>query len=249
MNLARKTCLVTGGTKGIGASVATTFAKAGADVSINGRSEDQEGRELLARLRGLGIRAHLAVADVSKPQEAVACVEETCQVLGAPDVLVHCAGEAAPGDIAALTPERWNAAFDIHIHAIFHLCRALLPHMEQKTEGAIILVSSAAGLRGCLNSLAYGVVKGALPQFTRGLARDLAVRNIRVNCVAPGVIRTRFQDYLTPDQVATNLDNRIPLRREGTPRDVAKVIEMLVTNDFITGETVSIDGGMTMRIA
>jgi len=249
MDLAGKTCLVTGGTKGIGASVAIAFAKAGADVSINGRSEDQKSCELLAQLRRLGVRAHLAVADVSKPQEAAACVEETCRVLGVPDVLVHCAGEAVPGGIAALTPERWYAAFDIHIHAIFHLCQALLPRMEEKTEGAIVLVSSAAGLRGCLNSLAYGVVKGALPQFARGLARDLAIRNIRVNCVAPGVIRTRFQDYLTPEQVANNLDNRIPLRREGTPRDVAEVIEMLATNDFITGETVSIDGGMTMRIA
>ncbi len=120
--------------------------------------------------------------------------------------------------------------------------------MKQRGGGAIILISSAAGSRGCLGALAYGTVKGALPQFARALARELADDQIRVNVVAPGVIRTPFQDYLTPEQVKNNIANRIPLHREGTPEDVAEVIAMLAGNDFITGETVSIDGGMTMRI-
>jgi NAD(P)-dependent dehydrogenase (short-subunit alcohol dehydrogenase family) len=93
------------------------------------------------------------------------------------------------------------------------------------------------------------VVKGALPQFTRVLARELADHNIRVNCVSPGVIRTRFQDYLTEAQVKNNIENRIPLHREGTTDQVAQVIELVATNDFMTGEDVVIDGGLTMRIA
>src|SRR5208283_1106507 len=105
-------------------------------------------------------------------------------------------------------------------------------------EGAIILISSAAGLRGCLGALAYGVVKGAVPQFARGLARELADDNIRVNCVSPGLIRTPFQDSLTPEQVQNNVQNRIPLHREGKPEDVAAVIVELVENEFITGENV-----------
>jgi 3-oxoacyl-[acyl-carrier protein] reductase len=120
--------------------------------------------------------------------------------------------------------------------------------MKRKREGSIVLISSAAGRRGCLGAIAYGVVKGALPQLARSLARELAEDNIRVNTVSPGIIRTSFQDYLSPEQVKNNIENRIPLHREGRPEDVAEVIAMLVTNDFITGETIAIDGGMTMRI-
>ena len=109
-------------------------------------------------------------------------------------------------------------------------------------------ISSAAGLRGVKNSLAYAVVKGAIPQFVRALAFELSDANIRVNCISPGVIRTRFQDYLTNEQIKNNIENRIPLHREGTPEDVADAICMLVKNNFITGENIVIDGGMTMRI-
>jgi NAD(P)-dependent dehydrogenase (short-subunit alcohol dehydrogenase family) len=110
-------------------------------------------------------------------------------------------------------------------------------------------MSPAAGSRGCAGAIAYGIAKGAIPQFARSRARKLSEYNIRVNAVSPGVIRTRFQDYLTPEQMLDNTENRIPLRREGTPEDVAAAIVMLVENAFITGETVSINGGMTMRIA
>jgi len=120
--------------------------------------------------------------------------------------------------------------------------------MIQQGEGAIILIGSAAGRRGCLGAIAYGVAKGALPQFARALARELADYNIRVNCVSPGVIRTPFQDFLTPEHVENNIRNRIPLHREGKPEDVARVIVELAANDFITGEDLAIDGGMTMRI-
>jgi 3-oxoacyl-[acyl-carrier protein] reductase len=98
------------------------------------------------------------------------------------------------------------------------------------------------------NALAYAVVKGALPQFARAMAFELGDDNIKVNCVSPGVIRTRFQDYLTQEQVKNNIENRIPLHHEGKPEDVADAICMLIKNDFITGENLVIDGGMTMRI-
>ena len=121
--------------------------------------------------------------------------------------------------------------------------------MIEKHEGAIILMSSAAGMRGCAGAIAYGVVKGAIPPLTRSLARELAEHNIRVNGVSPGIIRTRFQDTLTPEQVKNNIDNRVPFHREGKPEDVAQVIVTLAQNEFMTGEDVAIDGGITMRIA
>jgi NAD(P)-dependent dehydrogenase (short-subunit alcohol dehydrogenase family) len=120
--------------------------------------------------------------------------------------------------------------------------------MRPNKEGAIVLVSSAAGIRGCPNIVVYGTVKGAILQFTRMLARDEADHNIRVNCVAPGIIRTRFHDAMTAEQQAHNLKNRIPLHREGTSADVAQAVRLLVTNDFMTGETIVVDGGMTMQV-
>ena len=112
----------------------------------------------------------------------------------------------------------------------------------------IITVSSTAGIRGIPGAIAYATAKGAIPQFTRSLARDLADDNIRVNCVAPGVIRTRFHDDMSDERRKFNLDHRIPLHREGTPEQVAQVVALLVTNDYITGETYVIDGGLTSRI-
>lgn len=248
MDLNGKVCLITGGTRGIGAATAIALAREGADISINGRIADDAAKSVKAQVEALGQKCHLHFADVSQAEAAVQCVEETANELGGLDVLVHCAGSAAPGSLLEVSPEDWYRAFDVHVHAVFHLCRAAVPWMRRRREGAIVLISSAAGLRGCAGAIAYGVAKGALPQFARSLARELADDNIRVNCVSPGIIRTRFQDYLTPEQVSNNIKNRIPLHREGQPEDVAKAVSMLVCNDFITGENFAIDGGMSMRI-
>jgi NAD(P)-dependent dehydrogenase (short-subunit alcohol dehydrogenase family) len=218
-------------------------------LSINGREVDESAQRTKHQIEALGRRCCVVAADVGKPEEAIRCVHETFDALGRIDVLVHSAGGRIDGDLLRLPPESWYRAFDVHVHAIFHLCRTAVPYMKENGGGAIVLISSAAGLRGCVGSIAYGVAKGAIPQFARALARELADDNIRVNCVSPGIIRTRFQDCLTSEQVKANVENRIPLHREGRPEDVAEVIVALVTNHFVTGETIAVDGGMTMRIA
>ena len=248
MKLDGKVSLITGGTGGIGAATALELARRGSDIMISGRRIAGRGEALKNKIVSLGRRCFLLAADMSVPEEVTRSVQETAAQMGSVDVLVHAAGGAAPGNLLQVTPEAWYRAFDVHVHAVFHLSRALVPFMKRKREGSIVLISSAAGSRGCLGAIAYGVVKGALPQLARSLARELAGDNIRVNTVSPGIIRTSFQDYLSPEQVKNNIENRIPLHREGRPEDVAEVIAMLVTNDFITGETIAIDGGMTMRI-
>jgi len=249
MNLQNKAALVTGGTKGIGAAAAIAFAKAGADVAIVGRNNDSDAAAVKNEIEVLGRRCELIVADCAKPEEATRCVNEAAKKLGSLDVLVHSAGGPVNGKLFEISPADWYGAFDIHVHAIFHLCRAAIPLMKPRKEGAIILVSSTAGLRAVHTNIAYQVVKGALPHFTRALAREFADDNIRVNCVAPGVIRTRFHATMSEQQKKLNLEQRIPLHREGTPAQVASLITELVTNDYLTGETFTIDGGLTMRIA
>jgi NAD(P)-dependent dehydrogenase (short-subunit alcohol dehydrogenase family) len=248
MHLKGKVSLITGGTRGIGAATALELARQGSDISLAARRLDGEAEALRRQIEGLGRRCLLIAADLGKASDAARCVEETANKIGVPEVVVHSAGGPVNGGLLDLKPEDWLAAFDVHVHAVFHLCRAAIPLMRQKKEGSIMLISSAAGIRGIKTNVAYQAVKGVLPQLTRALAFEFAPDNIRVNCVAPGVIRTAFHDQMTPETKRHNLENRIPLRREGTSEQVAALIHELITNDYITGETVSIDGGLTMRI-
>lgn len=249
MELREKVCLITGGTSGIGAATAVHLAKRGAHIAVTGRTRWRESLEALKNaVEEQGSRFLFIQAEAGDAGDCQRSVDETHTAFGRVDVLVHAAGAAVPGGFFEISDELWMKAFDVHVHAVLRLARAVVPHMIQRREGAIILIGSAAGLRGCLGAMTYGVVKGALPHFARVLARELADNNIRVNCISPGIIRTPFHDSLKPEQVNNNISNRIPLHREGQPEDVARAIAALVENEFITGENLVIDGGMTMRI-
>jgi NAD(P)-dependent dehydrogenase (short-subunit alcohol dehydrogenase family) len=249
MDLQGKVALITGGTRGIGAAAAIEMARRGADVAIVGRNEDEDTVKTMAALQAIGGRSLLILADMGKPEDAARSVQETVDRLGGVDVLVHSAGTFVPGGLLEITPEAWNQAFNVHVHAIYHLCRAAVPLMQKKKEGVVILISSVAALRGLPFGMAYQVVKGTLPQFARAMAREFAPDNIRVNAIAPGIIRTRFHAHMTPQQYQLNIEHRIPLRREGTPDQVGRFIAEVVENEYITGQTLTIDGGLTMRMA
>jgi NAD(P)-dependent dehydrogenase (short-subunit alcohol dehydrogenase family) len=249
MDLKGKACLITGGTKGIGAATAVEFARLGANVAITGRRDDAEAKRTIAAVQALGQRCELILGDIGKPADASGAVEQTIARLGGIDVLVHSAGGLVAGKLLEVTPEAWHNGFVVHVHAVFYLCRAAVPHMKTRKEAAIVLISSSAGKRAIRSNVGYQAVKGALPHLTRALAYELSDFNIRVNCVAPGVIRTAFHDEMPPEVKKNNLENRIPLHREGTSEQVASLIREMATNDYVTGETFSIDGGLTMRIA
>ncbi|MGD9632058.1 MAG: SDR family NAD(P)-dependent oxidoreductase [Pirellulales bacterium] len=248
MELSGKRAVVTGGTKGIGAAIAIDLARLGCDVAINARNEDTEAVDTQRQIAAAGRKGVIILADVALADEAARTIHEAANALDGIDILVHCAGGPSWGTIDKCPPEQWLATMDIHVNAAYFLCRAALPLMRPNRDGAIILVSSVAGIRGVPNAIAYATAKGAILQFTRSLARDVADDNIRVNCVAPGVIRTRFHESMTPEAKAHNLAVRIPLHREGTPEDVAQAVRLLVTNEFITGETIVVDGGTSMQV-
>jgi NAD(P)-dependent dehydrogenase (short-subunit alcohol dehydrogenase family) len=248
MNLNGKRALVTGGTKGIGAAVAIDLAKHGCDVAINGRHDDEFAAQVSGAISSAGRKCITVIADIARPDEVDRCVREVEVALGGIDILVHSAGGPAFGTIDDCSPELWKSTFDVHVHAAYFLCRRALPSLRKAGEGAIILVSSVAGIRGVPNHIAYGTAKGAILQFTRCLARDEADHNIRVNCVVPGIIRTRFHDSMTAEAQAHNIAVRIPLHREGTTEQVADAVRLLITNDFVTGETLVVDGGTSMQV-
>jgi NAD(P)-dependent dehydrogenase (short-subunit alcohol dehydrogenase family) len=248
MDLTDKIAIVTGGTMGIGAAICLDLARRGASIAVVARHDGLEAQEVKQRIAELGRPCMMITADLRRADECERSVRSAVDRFGALDILIHNAGGPSPGTIDDVDPEQWLATMDLHVNANYFLCRAALPHMRRRPEGVIITVSSTAGIRGIPGAIAYATAKGAIPQFTRALARDLADDNIRVNCVAPGVVRTRFHDDMSEERRKFNLEHRIPLHREGTCEQVADVVALLVTNDYITGETYVIDGGLTSRI-
>jgi NAD(P)-dependent dehydrogenase (short-subunit alcohol dehydrogenase family) len=233
---------------GIGRAIALALARSGADIAVAARNIGGPASETRNAIESLGRRFMAIQADMTRREDCARAVAETAAQLGRLDVLVHNAGGPSPGRIDQIDAAQWQTTMDLHVNALFHLCQAALPHLRKNQEGAIITIGSTAGTLGVEGAIAYAVAKGAIPHFTRCLARELAGDNIRVNCIAPGVIRTRFHDDMTEERKQLNLEKRIPLRREGTPEQVADAVLTLVTNDYLTGETLVIDGGLTSRI-
>jgi len=238
--------IITGGTRGIGAAIGAELARRGARLVVNGRNSDDEVAENLAALNAL-TEVEVVRGDASDPAVATALADAARSRFGRIDFAVAAAGGPAPGKITDLEADAWMRTFDIHVHAVFHLFKAVHEGLAAQ-GGGFLMVGSAAGIRGCPGTVAYQVVKGALPQFARALARDHGAEGIRVNVIEPGIIRTRFHQAMTPEAEKNNLDNRIPLKRFGKPDDVATASVELLTNPFITGETLVIDGGMSMRM-
>ena len=235
--------MITGGTKGIGAAIAIDLARQGCDVAINGRHDDAAAAATKRAIEAAGRNVRRSSPTSRGRTKWSERSAKPPAALGGLDILVHSAGGPSLGTIDECSPEQWNATFDVHVHAAYLPVPPRAADHAQSGEGAIIFVSSVAGIRGVPNAIAYGTAKGAILQFTRCLARDEADDNIRVNCVAPGIIRTRFHESMTPEAKAHNLAVRIPLHREGTPEQVAEAVRLLVTNEFITGELIVVDGG------
>jgi NAD(P)-dependent dehydrogenase (short-subunit alcohol dehydrogenase family) len=249
MDLTEKVALVTGGSRGIGAATALKLAEAGAHIAITSRSDSEEARETCRKVEERGRTALHITGDTAKKAECVQAVSETVEEFGRLDVLIHNAGGNVPGSLEDEDiEERWYYAFDVHVHAALHLARAGVPYIRKNGEGAIVLVASIAGLRGLVGMLPYTTVKGALFEMGRSLAADLAPDNIRVNCISPGIIRTKFHENMTAEQQKFNNEYRVPLGREGSAEDIGEAIRELVQNEYLTGENLTVDGGLTMRM-
>src|SRR3989442_9952833 len=173
MNLPGKTALVTGGARGIGAATAVALAREGADVAIVGRHLDGDTKTTCESIVTLGRRCEIILADCGRAADTTRCVREAESRLGPVDVVVHSAGGPVIGGLFDLTLEAWHAAFDVHVHAVFHLCRAAIPAMRARKEGAVILISSTAGIQGGVTNIAYQVGQGCLPPVAPALARGI----------------------------------------------------------------------------
>lgn len=242
-----KIALVTGASRGIGRAIATELAHRGWAVAIGYRVRRDKAEELAQQLTEAGCRAMICQADVSRREEVEAMVRRVEENFGPVSLLVNNAGIAGQSLFQELTEERWHEFFSVNVDGAFYASRAVLPHMLHEHTGCIVNISSIWGQRGASCEVAYSATKAALIGLTRSLAAELAPSHIRVNCVAPGVIRTDMLDEL-PEELLPQLAEQTPLGRLGTPEDIAAAVAFLAdpAAGFITGQVLTCDGGFIL---
>ena len=239
-----KIALVTGSSRGIGRAIARELAREGWKVCINYRVRRDCAESLLEEISAFGGEAMIYGADVSRREEVNAMVAAIKAQWGEVSLLVNNAGVAGQALFQDVTDELWHRYFSVNVDGAFHAIQAVLPPMLREHEGCIINVSSMWGLRGASCEVTYSCTKAALIAMSRSLALELAPTNIRVNCIAPGVIKTDMLDAL-PAEVLPQLAEETPLRRLGTPEDIAHLAVFLASDksSFITGQVITADGG------
>lgn len=243
-----KVILVTGAAKGIGKQIVLTFAKEGYDVAVNYRTKSTELDEFKNDIEAkYGVRCALVCGDVSNFEDAEKMVNETIEKLGKIDVLVNNAGITKDTLLMRMSKEDFESVVDINLVGTFNVTRNVIPLMVKQRSGRIINISSVVGVAGNAGQTNYSASKAGIIGFTKSLAKEVASRNILVNAVAPGFIATDMTSVL-PDNVKENINNQIPLKKMGTPEDIAKVIKFLASDDssYITGQVINVDGGMVM---
>ena len=250
MEFSGKTVLVTGGASGIGRAVSLAFGRAGANVVLSYVTSAGEATEVTDAIGAAGGQALSRSADLTDAAAVDALFAASRDRFGQVDILVANAGGLLKRSRCVDTdPDFWEQAIALNLTSAFLCCRAALTEMEPRGSGAIVLMSSLAAFDGGGPGAShYAAAKGALVSYTRALAKEVGPLGIRVNGVAPGLIGTRFHDvFNTPEGRRTTVE-RTPLRREGTPDDVAETILFLASPraSFLTGETIQINGGLGM---
>ena len=250
MEFSGKTVLVTGGASGIGRAVSLAFARAGANVVLSYVTSAGEAAEVTDAIGAAGGQALSRSADLTDAAAVDELFAAARSRFGQVDILVANAGGLLKRSRCVDTdPSFWDQAIALNLTSAFLCCRAALTEMEPRGSGAIVLMSSLAAFDGGGPGAShYAAAKGALVSYTRALAKEVGPLGIRVNGVAPGLIGTRFHDvFNTPEGRRTTVE-RTPLRREGTPDDVAETILFLASPraSFLTGETIQINGGLGM---
>lgn len=252
--LAGKTAIVTGGGSGIGRATALLFAREGAEVLVGTNTPadhpalERDAAELAGSLTTLEI-------DVSVEDDARRLVEAAVSAHGGLDILVNNAGIVSTADAAGETSERWQRILDVNLTGMFHCAKHAIPEFQKRGGGSIVNLSSINGIRGNYKLAAYCASKGGVVSLTHSMALDFAPENIRVNCICPGAIRdTRMVDTVASDaelrgETLEGLIAKHPLGRLGTPDEVAHAVLFLASDEaaFITGVTLPVDGGRSVR--
>ncbi|WP_299362622.1 SDR family NAD(P)-dependent oxidoreductase [uncultured Paracoccus sp.] len=249
LDLTDKVAIITGSSRGIGRAIAELFAQLGARVVVSSR-KPEACEPVAAGIRESGGEAITIPCNITRKDEVEALVSETERQLGPADVLVcNAAVNPVYGPLSQLTDEAFDKIMGANVKSNLWLSNLTIPSMAERGGGAVVIISSIAGIRGTDRIGAYGISKSADFALARNLAVEWGPRNVRVNCVAPGLIKTDFARALWEDEEALAHRNRTtPLRRIGRPEEIAPIAAFLASDaaSFITGQTIVADGGVTI---
>ena len=244
MKLEQKNVFITGSSRGIGLAIAHKFASLGANVVLNSRGEISE--DLLAEFKPYGVKVLAISGDVSDFADAKRMVDQAIEELGSVDVLVNNAGITQDTLMLKMTEEDFEKVLKVNLTGAFNMTQSVLKPMIKAREGAIINMSSVVGLMGNIGQANYAASKAGLIGFTKSVAREVANRNVRVNAIAPGMIESDMTAVLS-DKVKEAMLAQIPMKQFGQVEQVAEVTAFLASQDYLTGQVLAIDGGLTMQ--
>jgi 3-oxoacyl-[acyl-carrier protein] reductase len=245
MILQNKTAIVTGATRGIGHAIAVRFAKEGCDVAFCGRTRNEKMIAVEQELSALGVKAKGYAADVAEYEQAQTFVKDVLADFGKVDILVNNAGITDDSAVKRMTEEQFDRVMHTNLKSVFCMTKAIQPAMWRQGHGAIVNIGSVVGIAGNYNQANYAASKAAIIGFSKSCAKEFAARNIRVNVVAPGFVETEMTADI-PKELMDTWTSRIPMKRAGTPDEVAQCCVFLASDmsSYITSVVLPMCGGM-----
>ncbi len=245
--LTDRVAVVTGASRGIGCGIALELARRGAAVVVNYNASAEAANEVVAAIEAAGGKASAFKANVSLMADTEALIKHTIEHFGKIDILVNNAGTTRDGLIMMMKEEDWDTVIDTNLKSAWNCSKVAVRAMMRKRYGRVINITSVSGIAGQGGQTNYSASKAGMIGLTKALAREVAARQITVNAVAPGMVKTDLTSNLPPDLVA-ELNKRIPLERWATAEDVAYAVAFLASDEasYITGHVLSVDGGLVM---
>ena len=242
-----KVALVTGAARGIGKAIALRFASEGADIAFTDLAIDDNGRATEEEIRALGVRVKGYASNAANFDEAHKTVEEVVKDFGGLDILVNNAGITKDGLMLRMSEAQWDAVIAVNLKSAFNFVHACVPVMMRRRGGSIINMASVVGVHGNAGQANYAASKAGMIALAKSVSQEMGPKGIRANAIAPGFIETAMTEAL-PDSVREEWKKKIPLRRGGTPDDVADVAVFLASNlsSYVSGQVIQVDGGMNM---
>ena len=238
----KKTIIVTGASRGIGAAIVKILAKEDYNIVLNYNKSEEIAKKMQEEFTKQGKNVEIFKADVSKREDVKKLIEFTINKFKKIDVLINNAGISQTRLFTDITDEDWNNMLNVNLNSVFYMTQEVLPYMIHEKEGCIINISSIWGITGAACETHYSVAKAGVDAMTKSLAKELGPSNIRVNSIAPGIIDTDMNKYLSDEELA-NIEEEIPLGKIGSPETIAKCVKWLIEDDYTTGQIIGINGG------
>lgn len=247
MNEDAKVALITGATRGIGKQIALELASQGYNIALNYRKQNEELEALKKEIESQNVKCLTVYGDVSNYEDVEKFIKEVIKEFGKIDVLVNNAGITKDMLLMRMKKEDFESVIDVNLIGTFNVTKNVIPYMMKARNGKIVNISSVVGISGNAGQTNYSASKAGIIGFTKSLAKEVASRNINVNAIAPGFIKTDMTDVLK-EEVKEEISKTIPLKRMGEAKDVANLVKFLVSEEsnYITGQVINVDGGMLM---